>query len=60
MVADPVHDRAHPMFANSKMDVAAFRFVAGKVTPAVDVVEGRAVKICTPADQKRHRFGHRL
>ena len=60
VIRNAVHDRAHAVFANSEMDVAAVRIVAGEILAVLDVIQGRAVKIGAAADEKRHRLRERL
>src|ERR1700693_6262622 len=50
MIRNSVHDRAHAVFANTEMDVAAGWSVAGEIAAVLDVIQRRAVEIGTAAD----------
>src|SRR4029079_10012165 len=50
VVPDPIHNRAHTMFANSETDISTLRCLAGEVASIPDVIQSRAMQICASAN----------
>ena len=43
MVGNSIHDRAHPVFADAEMNVAALWRFAGEIAAVLDVIQCRSV-----------------
>src|SRR6476659_6680510 len=56
MIPNPIHDSAHAVFANPKMDISTFWFVPSEIASVFDVVQRRTVEIRAAANEERHSF----
>src|SRR6266849_9692705 len=51
VIGNAVHDRAHAVLANTKMDVATAGIVPREIAAVLDVIQGRSMQVGTAADK---------